>query len=232
MTHYLADWIGRRETSGRVSSGGTSSSINFNVERLAEQLESVGASTISSRSARTRATILSPNATYDRFVGREPSRCSRRDLVADLHEPLRKRNIRLMVYLPAGAPNGDREREERSSMAERPASESRVSSEVGAGDSRMVDAMGRASGRLVVRRLLLAEHDVPRRRVAQLRKLRRCRAGRQPEQHRGVQSGRLLACSFDHAARGLHSGRDQRRGRHRDQAPGKRHGSTARRSTS
>src|SRR5262249_39592959 len=44
---------------------------------------------------------------YDRFVGIHPSKCSRRDLVADLFEPLHKRHIKLMVYLPAGAPHGD-----------------------------------------------------------------------------------------------------------------------------
>ncbi len=50
---------------------------------------------------------LSPNATYDKYVGIAPSKCSRRDLVADLHAALQKRKIQLMVYLPSGAPGGD-----------------------------------------------------------------------------------------------------------------------------
>jgi hypothetical protein len=49
----------------------------------------------------------SPNATYDRIVGITPSKCSRRDLIADLAKTLSARNIRLMVYLPSGAPGAD-----------------------------------------------------------------------------------------------------------------------------
>ena len=41
-------------------------------------------------------------------MGITPSKCSRRNLVTDLYEPLHRRGIRLMVYLPAGAPGGDR----------------------------------------------------------------------------------------------------------------------------
>jgi len=37
----------------------------------------------------------------------QPGKCSRRDLVADLYPALAKRGIRLMVYLPSGAPAGD-----------------------------------------------------------------------------------------------------------------------------
>ena len=44
---------------------------------------------------------LTPNAAYDRLVGTTPSKCSRRDLVADLYEPLHRRGIKLMVYLPS-----------------------------------------------------------------------------------------------------------------------------------
>lgn len=42
----------------------------------------------------------------------QSGKCSRRDLIADLYEPLAKRGIKLMVYLPAGAPNGDRDAKE------------------------------------------------------------------------------------------------------------------------
>ena len=56
--------------------------------------------------AELRALLL-PNATYDRIVGITPSKCSRRDLIADLAKALAARNIRLMVYLPSGAPAAD-----------------------------------------------------------------------------------------------------------------------------
>jgi hypothetical protein len=57
--------------------------------------------------ARARLGDGPPNPTYDRLVGIRPSRCSRRDLVSDLSAALRQRGIRLIVYLPSGAPNGD-----------------------------------------------------------------------------------------------------------------------------
>jgi len=107
MTHYLADWIARRD--GITMSVGEWNNLvdHFDVEGLARQVESVGAGYYLITIGQNSGYYLSPNATYDRFVGIQPSKCSRRDLVADLYEPLRKRGIKLMVYLPAGAPGGD-----------------------------------------------------------------------------------------------------------------------------
>jgi hypothetical protein len=50
---------------------------------------------------------LAPNAAYDGFVGRQPSRCSRRDLPAHMAAAHNKRGVKLMVYLPSGPPGGD-----------------------------------------------------------------------------------------------------------------------------
>ena len=109
MTHYLADWIARREREPMTVERWNRMIDGFNVERLAEQLDAIGARYYLITIGQNSGYYLSPNAAYDRFVGREPSRCSRRDLVADLSKALQARNIPLMVYLPAGAPNGDRE---------------------------------------------------------------------------------------------------------------------------
>jgi hypothetical protein len=84
MNHYLADWIARGEKMNMSVEQWNSLIDHFDVEGLAQQIES------------------------DRYVGIQPSKCSRRDLVADLYEALHRRGIKLMVYLPAGAPNGDR----------------------------------------------------------------------------------------------------------------------------
>jgi hypothetical protein len=107
MTHYLADWKARDfklqmsvEQWNRMVDG-------FDAEGLAKQLESVGAGWYLISIGQNSGYYLSPNATYDRFVGIQPSKCSRRDLVADLAAALQKRGIRLMVYLPSGAPAGD-----------------------------------------------------------------------------------------------------------------------------
>src|SRR5713101_656130 len=105
MTHYLADWIARPE---KMTVERWNNLIDrFDVETLAKQLESAGAGYYQITIGQNSGFYLSPNATYDRLVGMEPSKCSRRDLVADLYEALHKRGIRLMVYLPSGAPAGD-----------------------------------------------------------------------------------------------------------------------------
>ena len=107
MTHYLADWKAR-ETKEQMTVEKWNEMIDhFDVEGLAEQLKSVGAGYYLVTIGQNSGYYLSPNAAYDRFVGIQPSKCSRRDLVADLRTAMHKRGFKLMVYLPAGAPAGD-----------------------------------------------------------------------------------------------------------------------------
>jgi alpha-L-fucosidase-like protein len=106
MTHFLAEWIAPE--ANRSVDAWNELIDGFDVEGLAEQLESVGANYYLITLGQNSGFYLSPNATYDRNGGNEPSKCSRRDLVADLYEALQKRGIRLMVYLPAGAPGRDK----------------------------------------------------------------------------------------------------------------------------
>ena len=107
MNHYLADWIARVEKM-EMNVGEWNKLIdNFDVEGLAKQLESIGVGYYLITLGQNSGYYLSPNATYDRYVGISPSKCSRRDLVSDLYKALHKRGIKLMVYLPAGAPSGD-----------------------------------------------------------------------------------------------------------------------------
>ena len=107
MNHYLADWIARTTRQPMTVERWNSLVDRFDVEALAEQLKSVGASYYQISIGQNSGYYLSPNATYDRITGIKPGKCSRRDLVADLYEALHKRGIRLMVYLPTGAPGGD-----------------------------------------------------------------------------------------------------------------------------
>jgi len=79
----------------------------FDVDALAGQVASTGAGYLLFTIGQNSGHYCSPNATYDRIVGIQPSKCSRRDLVADLAAALKKRGIRLMVYLPSGAPAAD-----------------------------------------------------------------------------------------------------------------------------
>lgn len=107
MTHYLADWRARVDKEEMSVENWNNMIDHFDVEGLAEQIKSVGAGYYLITIGQNSGYYLAPNATYDKFVGIQPSKCSRRDLVSDLYEPLHKRGIKLMVYLPSGAPDGD-----------------------------------------------------------------------------------------------------------------------------
>jgi hypothetical protein len=108
MTHYLADWQARAhrldisvEEWNRMVDG-------FDVEALAKQLQAAGARYYQITVGQNSGYYLSPNPVYDRLTGIAPSKCSRRDLVADLSEALGRRGIKLMIYLPSGAPGQDK----------------------------------------------------------------------------------------------------------------------------
>jgi hypothetical protein len=107
MTHYLADWQARVHKLDMSVDEWNRLVDGFDVEGIATQLQSVGAEYYQISIGQNSGYYLSPNATYDRLTGIKPSKCSRRDLVADLYQALSKRGIRLMVYLPSGAPSQD-----------------------------------------------------------------------------------------------------------------------------
>jgi hypothetical protein len=108
MSHYLADWRERADQETRGIEHWNNLIDRFDVEGLADQLKSVGTSYYIISIGQNSGYYLSPNATYDKITGITPSKLSRRDLVADLATALGKRGIKLMVYLPSGAPGGDR----------------------------------------------------------------------------------------------------------------------------
>ena len=79
----------------------------FDVAGLTQQLISTGTAYYFITIGQNSGHYCSPNSTYDSRVGIQPSKCSRRDLIADLYEALTPHNIKLMVYLPSGAPAAD-----------------------------------------------------------------------------------------------------------------------------
>jgi hypothetical protein len=107
MTHYLADWRARSDGVPMSIENWNALVDGFDVEGLAAQLAAVGASYHILTIGQNSGYYDAPNAAYDRIVASQPSRLSRRDLIADMAAALAKRGIRLIVYLPAGAPNGD-----------------------------------------------------------------------------------------------------------------------------
>jgi alpha-L-fucosidase len=105
MTHFLAEWIAPQahesiETWNRFVEG-------FDTAGLANQLASAGAGYYLLTIGQNSGFYIAPNPTYDRLTRIEPSKCSRRDLVADMAAALKEKGIRLMVYLPSGAPGRD-----------------------------------------------------------------------------------------------------------------------------
>jgi len=101
FTHYLTDKnMTAEEWNRRVDA--------FDLAGLVRQLEAIGPKYYFITLGQNSGHYCSPNATYDQFVGIQPSKCSKRDLIADLAQALAPKGIRLMVYLPSGAPAEDK----------------------------------------------------------------------------------------------------------------------------
>ncbi len=100
FTHYLtgAD-MSAEDWNRRVDS--------FDTESLAKRLHDAGTRYYFITIGQNSGHYCAPNAAYDAVVGLKPSKCSKRDLVADLYDALAPRGIKLFVYLPSGAPAAD-----------------------------------------------------------------------------------------------------------------------------
>ena len=62
----------------------------FDMPGLADQVASTGAKYLLFTLGQNSGHYCAPNPTYDKLVGIEPSKCSRRDLIADLAQALGK----------------------------------------------------------------------------------------------------------------------------------------------
>lgn len=107
MTHYLGAPPSSKGGAELTAEMWNKQVDEFDVNGFVEQLASTGAKYLLFTIGQNSGHYCAPNAAYDRFVGIAPSKCSRRDLIADLAKALAARNIRLMVYLPNGAPAAD-----------------------------------------------------------------------------------------------------------------------------
>jgi len=107
MTHYLGAPPSSAGGAELTAEMWNKQVDTFDVAGLADQLASTGAKYLLFTIGQNSGHYCSPNATYDKIVGITPSKCSRRDLVADLAKALKSKNIKLMVYLPSGAPAAD-----------------------------------------------------------------------------------------------------------------------------
>lgn len=107
MTHYLGAMPSSRGGAELTAEMWNKRIDAFDVDALAEQVAGTGAKYLLFTIGQNSGHFCAPNAAYDKVVGIRPSKCSRRDLVADLAKALKKRGLRLMVYLPSGAPAAD-----------------------------------------------------------------------------------------------------------------------------
>jgi hypothetical protein len=100
FTHYL--------TASDTSADDWNRQVDqFDVHALAGQLASTGTKYYFITIGQNSGHYCAPNAAYDDIVGIRTSKCARRDLIADLYGALTPRGIRLLVYLPSGAPAAD-----------------------------------------------------------------------------------------------------------------------------
>jgi hypothetical protein len=105
--HYLGTRPGSGEGAEQSAEEWSRQVAAFDAKGLADQLAAVGAHYLFITIGQNSGHYLAPNATYDRYVGIRPSKCSRRDLISDLYDCLHPRGIELLVYLPSGAPAAD-----------------------------------------------------------------------------------------------------------------------------
>lgn len=107
FTHYLADSASNLKPIELTPDDWNRRIDAFDVEGLAVQLAEVNVPYFVITLGQNSGFYLSPNAVYDGITGINPSKCSRRDLIADLATALNPRGIRLLVYLPGMAPATD-----------------------------------------------------------------------------------------------------------------------------
>jgi hypothetical protein len=80
----------------------------FDVQKLADQLETVGARYLVLTLGQNSGFINPPNATYDRITGYAPGEpCSTRDLPLDPYRKLSPKSIKMMPCLSCQVPNRD-----------------------------------------------------------------------------------------------------------------------------
>jgi alpha-L-fucosidase len=107
MTHYLGAPPSSKKGAELTADAWNEQVDAFDVAGFTEQLSSTGAKYLLFTIGQNSGHYCSPNATYDQIVGITPTKCSRRDLIADLAKAVSAKGIRLMVYLPSGAPAAD-----------------------------------------------------------------------------------------------------------------------------
>lgn len=106
MVHYLSDWQARNNGIRMNPAEWNKMVDQFDVAGLSAQLDSINARYLIFTIGQNSGYYVAPNKVYEQITG-ITQHCSRRDLIADLSAALHAKNIKLIVYLPSGAPAGD-----------------------------------------------------------------------------------------------------------------------------
>src|SRR5687768_3157801 len=101
--HYLAAPASSREDCPLTSDDWNRRVESFDTESFASQVAQSGAGYVVLTLGQNSGFYCSPNATYDKITGITPSKCSQRDLLADVADALTKYNIKTLAYLPSHA---------------------------------------------------------------------------------------------------------------------------------
>jgi hypothetical protein len=107
FAHYLADTASNLKPIDLTVDDWNRRVDAFDVDGLARQLVAAHVPYFIITLGQNSGFYISPNQTYDEITGIKPSKCSRRDLIADLAKAVEPYGIRLMVYLPGAAPATD-----------------------------------------------------------------------------------------------------------------------------
>jgi len=173
MVHYLADWRSRTDSINTTPAIWNDMINHFDAEGLAEQVKSTGAGYMIFTIGQNSGYFLAPNKTYEKITG-VTGKCSQRDLVSDLSAALKKRGLKLIVYLPSGAPGGDSVVRKALQWQNGPNENKAFQQNWEAIIRDWSLRWGKKKRWLVVRRMLLAQYYVSRRKGAQFRQLCSC----------------------------------------------------------
>lgn len=108
MTHYLAEWQSREHDIAMSPDTWNKMVDNFDVEGLADQIKSTGASYHFLTVAQNSSYFVSPNAAWEKYFSNGTNRASHRDLILDMAKALNKRGIKLIVYSTCSGPRDTR----------------------------------------------------------------------------------------------------------------------------
>ena len=108
MTHYLAEWQSREHSITMSPETWNKMVNNFDVEGLADQIKSTGASYHFLTVAQNSSYFVSPNAAWEKYFSNGTNKSSHRDLILDMAKALNKRGIKLIVYSTCSGPRDTR----------------------------------------------------------------------------------------------------------------------------